>query len=121
MQGCQYSIVDFHYCIQINVTFQHLSLTNRPIKPNFLLLSACNNYKLHVTLYIIRRLSLTKSRSSSTSSLRSTLSTSQTGTTNFRRASGSCPLKPLHIYTNPSISNPYLVKAPRNKNHSIKI
>ena len=41
--------------------------------------------------YKIRRLSLTKSRSSLKPSLRSTLSTSQTGTTNFRHASGSCP------------------------------
>ena len=46
--------------------------------------------------YKIRRLSLTVTRSSLTSSLRSTLSTSQTGTTNFRRASGSCPFIPLH-------------------------
>ena len=49
-------------------------------------------------VYIIRRLSLTDIRSSQTSSLRSTLSTSQTGTTNFRRASGSCPFIPLHIF-----------------------
>ena len=39
----------------------------------------------------------TYSRSSSISSFRSTLSTTQTGTTNFRRASGSCPTFPLHI------------------------
>ena len=36
-------------------------------------------------------------RSSSISSFRRTLSTNQTGTTNFRRASGSCLTFPLHI------------------------
>ena len=45
---------------------------------------------------VIRRLS-TYTRSSSISSFRSTLSANQTGTTNFRRASGSCPTFPLHI------------------------
>ena len=54
------------------------------------------SFLLHLCM-IIRRLPLTLCRSSSTSSLRSTLSTSQTGTTNFRRASGSCPFIPLHL------------------------
>ena len=47
--------------------------------------------------YKWRRLS-TYTRSSSTPSFRSTLSTTQTGTTIFRRASGSCPTFPLHLW-----------------------
>ena len=56
--------------------------------------------KLILKSFKIRQLSLSVIRSSSTSSLRSTLSTSQTGTTNFRRASGSCPFIPLHTLGN---------------------
>ena len=56
----------------------------------------------HLTLWRLRffyklRRPPTLTRSSSTSSFRSTLSTTQTGTTIFRRASGSCPTIPLHI------------------------
>ena len=56
--------------------------------------------------YKLRRLS-THTRSSSISSLRSTLSTIQTGTTIFRRASGSCPTFPLHRYFLSSIQVPF--------------
>ena len=69
-----------------------------------------SNYIYHITVYPfltlwrlqffhkLRRLS-TYTRSSLTSSFRSTLSTTQTGTTIFRHASGSCPTFPLHICT----------------------